>query len=227
MLVKPPFRFLLDVIADVRKNTGYGKDVYSDSDLNPSSYKDKDAKTKFLAKIVAKVEKDTGKAPAKASDLVNGDSAKTCEFLILFAKTAHKSKRTSQSSGASRSSTGSKKSSGSSKKHRSSSPKKSSSKGIPARAGPLLPILPHLAYMPSPSPLSLVQLNPVSSPAHPLSLLYLCISSPQRSASLLESLPQILGGQDCFLRSSLPWNTHTYMLLLVSRLPLSTLSYPL
>ncbi|XP_059610918.1 TRAF3-interacting protein 1 [Phlebotomus argentipes] len=52
LLLKPPFRFLHDVINVVIKETGFLKGLYTAEELNSENIKDRDAKIKFLEKLI-------------------------------------------------------------------------------------------------------------------------------------------------------------------------------
>uniref|UniRef100_A0A1B0D8H1 TRAF3-interacting protein 1 n=1 Tax=Phlebotomus papatasi TaxID=29031 RepID=A0A1B0D8H1_PHLPP len=83
LLMKPPFRFLHDVINVVIKETGFLKGLYTVEELNSENVRDRDAKIKFLEKLINIVEMVT-KADLKVrpSKIVAGQEVeKTNELL--------------------------------------------------------------------------------------------------------------------------------------------------
>ena len=77
LLRRPPFRFIHDIISSVTLTTGFGKDLFSGDELIAAKLSTQDAKTEYIAKAVAAVEKahplktlaskfhDTRKMPAE------------------------------------------------------------------------------------------------------------------------------------------------------------------
>lgn len=57
LLMKPPFRFLHDVIKAVIKETGFLKGLFTESELNSDNVKEKEAKVAFLNKLITAVSK--------------------------------------------------------------------------------------------------------------------------------------------------------------------------
>jgi len=56
LLMKPPFRFLHDIVSEVAKATGFALGLYEGDELKSASIKDKDTKVGYLAKIIKCVE---------------------------------------------------------------------------------------------------------------------------------------------------------------------------
>lgn len=55
LLKKPPFRFLHDVIVAIISETGFLKRLFSDNELNSTSFTEKEAKIAFLNKLIEAV----------------------------------------------------------------------------------------------------------------------------------------------------------------------------
>jgi TRAF3-interacting protein 1 len=51
LLVKPPFKYIFDIILETTNQTGFAKDLYSSPELNPEFYSNKENKILFLEKI--------------------------------------------------------------------------------------------------------------------------------------------------------------------------------
>lgn len=64
LLVKPPFRFLHDVIMATLEATGYPQGLFTDAELQSENVADKDAKLKFLTKIIVHVGETIGEPVA-------------------------------------------------------------------------------------------------------------------------------------------------------------------
>jgi TRAF3-interacting protein 1 len=64
LLVKPPFRFLHDVIIATLEATGYPQGLFADAELQSENVADKDAKLKFLNKIIVHVGETIGEPVA-------------------------------------------------------------------------------------------------------------------------------------------------------------------
>ncbi len=60
LLSKPPFRYLHDIFTATMGATGFADGLYSEAELDSKSITEKDAKTEFLAKMIALVETMTG-----------------------------------------------------------------------------------------------------------------------------------------------------------------------
>ena len=51
LLVKPPFKYIFDIIMETTNTTGFAKDLYSPQELQPDFYATKENKILFLKKI--------------------------------------------------------------------------------------------------------------------------------------------------------------------------------
>ena len=80
LLVKPPFRFILDIVVSLIRATGFPAGVYSEHDLDPENYnvrqavypperpsQSKPAKLQFLTKLITSVSVATGGAAISAN----------------------------------------------------------------------------------------------------------------------------------------------------------------
>ncbi|GAB0087642.1 hypothetical protein DMENIID0001_019750 [Sergentomyia squamirostris] len=83
LLTKPPFRFLHDVINVVIKETGFLKGLYTTDELNSENIRDREAKIKFLEKLINIVEMVTKtELKVRPSKIVAGqEPEKTNELL--------------------------------------------------------------------------------------------------------------------------------------------------
>ncbi|CAK9302526.1 unnamed protein product [Gordionus sp. m RMFG-2023] len=52
LLQKPPFRFLFDIIHEVITTTGFMQGLYTEEELTPDYYQDRDTKSLFLEKAL-------------------------------------------------------------------------------------------------------------------------------------------------------------------------------
>ena len=87
LLGKPPFRFLFDIIMEVRNATGFANGLYAPEEENASSIADKQAKMMFLEKIIKLVGIQLNTmVEARPAKIVAGlDSHLTNQFLQLLA----------------------------------------------------------------------------------------------------------------------------------------------
>ncbi|XP_055696153.1 TRAF3-interacting protein 1 [Lutzomyia longipalpis] len=83
LLMKPPFRFLHDVVNVVIKETGFLRGLYTADELKSENIRDRDAKIKFLEKLINIVEMVTKEElKVRPSKIVAGQEAeKTNELL--------------------------------------------------------------------------------------------------------------------------------------------------
>ncbi|XP_024521081.1 TRAF3-interacting protein 1 isoform X1 [Selaginella moellendorffii] len=52
LLKRPPFRFLHDIVSEVTRRTGFAEGLFAADELAPLELKDKDAKLRYLTKII-------------------------------------------------------------------------------------------------------------------------------------------------------------------------------
>ena len=89
LLTKPPFRFLHDVVTAVIKSHGVLNGLFEEQEMHSDQVKDKDAKIKFLEKLIDTLSFALGGPPlaAKPSKIVSGqEAAKTNEMLQALGK---------------------------------------------------------------------------------------------------------------------------------------------
>ncbi|KAJ1494411.1 microtubule-binding protein MIP-T3-domain-containing protein [Baffinella frigidus] len=61
LLKKPPFRFLHDIVTEVKKVSGFpASTILTDFDLDSGNFKDKDSKVAYLNKIIGAVSEAAG-----------------------------------------------------------------------------------------------------------------------------------------------------------------------
>ena len=98
LLNKPPFRFLFDVIMEVKKVSGFGEGLYTAGEHDSSSFADKNGKMQYLEKMIRLVGVQLNTiVEARAAKIVAGlDANLTNSFLQLLAVCA---KSNSDSSG--------------------------------------------------------------------------------------------------------------------------------
>jgi hypothetical protein len=60
LLMKPPFRFLHDIVSEVMKSCGFADGLYDENEQQSSKIKDKESKLAYLAKIQSVVELTLG-----------------------------------------------------------------------------------------------------------------------------------------------------------------------
>ena len=51
LLVKPPFKYIFDIIMETTATTGFAKDLFSPAEMSPEFYSTKENKILFLKKI--------------------------------------------------------------------------------------------------------------------------------------------------------------------------------
>ena len=90
LLMKPPFRFLHDVVSEVCRTCGFADGLYDENEQNSSKIKDKESKLAYLAKIASVVELTLGTTldmrPAKV--VAGMEPEKTNQFLQALAQAA-------------------------------------------------------------------------------------------------------------------------------------------
>lgn len=90
LLMKPPVRFLHDVVTSFIKTAAFPLNYYSEDMLDSSKLQEKEAKLEFLTKLVHVVQTATGKTttckPAKT--LAGQEPEGTCDLLCLLASCA-------------------------------------------------------------------------------------------------------------------------------------------
>ncbi|KAG8346694.1 hypothetical protein TRVL_02464 [Trypanosoma vivax] len=90
LLMKPPFRFLHDIVTSFIKTTGFPADLYPEEMLDSANVSEKDSKILFLKLLIAAVEAATGsKTSAQPAKIVSGhEPENTNELLQLLASCA-------------------------------------------------------------------------------------------------------------------------------------------
>ena len=83
LLMKPPFRFLHDVVSEVMRTCGFAEGLYDENETQSSKIKDKESKLAYLNKISSVVELTLGitleMRPAKV--VAGMEPEKTNQFL--------------------------------------------------------------------------------------------------------------------------------------------------
>eukprot|EP00606_Chrysophyceae_sp_TOSAG23-5_P000889 GSChrysophyteH2.ASY1.ANO1.1061.1 assembled CDS len=87
LLNKPPFRFLFDIIMEVKKVSGFGEGLYTAAEHDSSSFTDKNGKMQYLEKIIRLVGVQLNTiVEARPAKIVAGlDANLTNSFLQLLA----------------------------------------------------------------------------------------------------------------------------------------------
>ncbi|CAL8141175.1 unnamed protein product [Orchesella dallaii] len=102
-LIKPPFRFLHEIVTSVIETTGFMKDIFPQSHLKYEKISNVDDKRAFLKTAIDAIESETNqKCEARPSKILSGkEPEKTNDLLQLLAKaiTSFKSKDNSKLSG--------------------------------------------------------------------------------------------------------------------------------
>ncbi|CBH14958.1 hypothetical protein, conserved [Trypanosoma brucei gambiense DAL972] len=90
LLLKPPFRFLHDIVTSFIKATGFPEGLYPEDMLDSANVSDKEKKIQFLSLLIAAVESATGsKVSANPSKIVAGhEPDQTNALLQLLASCA-------------------------------------------------------------------------------------------------------------------------------------------
>ena len=86
LLAKPPFRFLLDIVAGVAAATGLLRDVFTPTELDSTSHeRDKAEKVAFLTRLIAAVAAASGRSlDARPAKIVAGQEPEaTCRLLLV------------------------------------------------------------------------------------------------------------------------------------------------
>ncbi|CAO1431369.1 unnamed protein product [Diamesa serratosioi] len=83
LLKKPPFKFIHDIVKVVIRDTNFLSELYNEDELNADNIKDREAKMKFLQKLIDVVKTVTGRdLSVKTSKIVAGlEADKTNELL--------------------------------------------------------------------------------------------------------------------------------------------------
>ena len=83
LLMKPPFRFLHDIVSEVMRTCGFAEGLYDENESQSSKIKDKESKLAYLNKIMSVVELTLGitleMRPAKV--VAGMEPEKTNQFL--------------------------------------------------------------------------------------------------------------------------------------------------
>jgi TRAF3-interacting protein 1 len=90
LLMKPPFRFLHDIVSEVMRTYGFADGLYDENEMNSGKIKDKDSKLAYLAKIISVVELTNGTPiDIRPGKVVAGmEPEKTSGFLQALAQAA-------------------------------------------------------------------------------------------------------------------------------------------
>ena len=90
LLMKPPFRFLHDIVSEVMRTCGFAEGLYDENESQSSKIKDKESKLAYLNKIMSVVELTLGitleMRPAKV--VAGMEPEKTNQFLQALAQAA-------------------------------------------------------------------------------------------------------------------------------------------
>ena len=98
LLSKPPFRFLHDVVTAVITSQGVLTGLYQDDEMHSENVKEKEAKIRYLEKLIDCLSFALGGPPlgAKPSKIVSGqEPGKTNELLQALARVAQRNIDTS------------------------------------------------------------------------------------------------------------------------------------
>eukprot|EP00960_Hanusia_phi_P067477 766639-Hanusia_phi.AAC.5 len=90
LLKKPPFRFLHDIVTEVKRVSGFpSSDILTDFDLDSGNFKDKDSKVAWLNKVIGAVSDAVGPVTVRPLKIVAGlEPENTNALLQALAKAA-------------------------------------------------------------------------------------------------------------------------------------------
>ena len=88
LLRRPPFRFMHDVVSAVTAATGFAEGLFAGDELDAAALTERNARLDFIAKIVGRVEEESGiELAVSALGVITGkDAATTNTFLQTLAK---------------------------------------------------------------------------------------------------------------------------------------------
>jgi len=83
LLLKPPFKYIFDIIMETSKHTGFAKDLYSPPELAPDFYSNKENKILFLKKVQDLVQTMLQREiPCKPTRVVAGHEPENTNLLL-------------------------------------------------------------------------------------------------------------------------------------------------
>ncbi|VDD95887.1 unnamed protein product [Enterobius vermicularis] len=82
LLQRPPFRFLLDIVIEVSKETNFLKDVFTAEELDISTMINKETKAAFLKKLISVLNTDGSLDDVKAGKILAGKEAEKTNLLL-------------------------------------------------------------------------------------------------------------------------------------------------
>ncbi|XP_024532183.1 TRAF3-interacting protein 1-like [Selaginella moellendorffii] len=90
LLKRPPFRFLHDIVSEVTRRTGFAEGLFAADELAPLELKDKDAKLRYLTKIINCVGLTlNANVPVRPAKILAGlEPEQTNVFLQMLAQAA-------------------------------------------------------------------------------------------------------------------------------------------